>query len=183
MTLLADKLKNAGADTLGAEFISRLTEAVRRYPDSVVDAWRCLGDMWGYAKARQVMKDMSGLDGKEKHSPPTPLSAERAVPISGKPIRLPSPKPYQPRVKPDPARIEIAKEKVIKIIHSQFKSRAGIWWSEYTYQGLQAEKFDGLEADAVIAIWPAGHRNDGTKAGEAIGIKKIDKAIAAFRAS
>lgn len=167
MTAFAEKLKEAGADTLGAQLITVLTDGVRRHPDSVVDAWRHAGAIFGYELARKIMKDMGHMQGKEKKSPSTPLSSATQY-IAPKSRVIPK------------ERIE-QRRKLQEIIRSKYRNSGGIPWSDVGWHELNGLKRDGKEAKALLAAGPANVPNVGKTVGEVLGVAHIDEIIAAVR--
>lgn len=108
MTLLADRLEQAGYKTFEAQFAKLAFDAIRKYPESVVDAWREVGTQFGYEYLRKRMKDMQPAGpAKEPKSPPTPFSTH--VPSMAS-------RPYRPQQKVDRAKLQTAKAKAVEIM-------------------------------------------------------------------
>lgn len=171
MTMLAEKLKSAGVDTIGAKLTAAVTDGLRHHPDSVVDAWRYAGAVFGHEFARELMRDMKGAAiGNEQKSPLSPLQKDNHSIAS---------KPYTPRV--------ISKEtierrrKLQEAIRSKYKNSGGISWSEVTWHELTALARDGKEATALYKAGPANIPNDGRTVGDVLGAKRIDEIIGELR--
>ena len=170
MTALAEKLKRAGYDTFEARFAVLATEAIRAHPHSVVEAWKLIGEKFGFEYLRERMKDMKG--GKAERSPPNPLAVSNPA--------ICSPKPYTPRI--------ISKERVEQrrrqadAVRSKFKNSGGIYWSEVGWHELFGLARDGVEANALLAAGPANVPNDGRTVGNVLGAERIDKIIKEVRA-
>jgi hypothetical protein len=112
MSDIGEKLKEAGYDTFEARFAVLATEALRHHPNSVVSAWRYMGEKFGYEYLRARMKDMKGSAADKDTSPLAP-STETSIPASG------SPKPDKPRPvpwNPDPKKLEKVTEKAKEIL-------------------------------------------------------------------
>lgn len=124
MTLLAEKLKNAGYDTFEATFVKLCFDALQRHPDSVIDAWRDVGANFGYEYLRGRMKDMQGtVPQKEKQSPQTPLSHPPIVTTAT---------PYKPAWKPEPKKHSGLALKVVKKIMFNRVDSKGIDWARFS---------------------------------------------------
>lgn len=141
MTLLAEKLQQAGVDTFEARFAVLATEALRKHPHSALDAWRYMGEHFGWDYLRERMKDMQGSAKPEK-SPPTPLSTKIPTVVAS------SPKLYQPRPKPSPERIQAREQIKAKIIEIMFgcKTGDGRDWAE-----VGAHEIDRFDRDGALA--------------------------------
>jgi hypothetical protein len=169
MNAIAKKLKEAGIDTIGARLTTICTEAIRRHPDSVVDAWRYVGAMFGHEFVRGIMQDM-GAKEREQMSPLRDNQAQQQVGVTA---------PYKPRVIPK-ERLEKRRE-LQQIVRSKYRNSNGIAWSEVGWNELVANVRDGNEAQALLAAAPANVPNDGRKVGDVLGIKRIDEIIEAVR--
>jgi len=109
MGVFADKLKQAGYDTFEQQFAALAIKALQKHPESVIDAWRFMGEQFGWKYLRERMKDMRGSN--PVPSPPTPLSRD---------MFRPGGKPYTPRVKPTLENTPGAKEIKKKIVEIMF---------------------------------------------------------------
>lgn len=171
MNAMAEKLKEAGVDTVGAKLTAMCTEAIRRHPDSVVDAWRFVGASFGHEFVRGLMNDMQrNLPQKEQKSPPTPLSRDNHS-LGGA--------TYKPRVIP-PERLEKRRE-LRQIIRSKYKNSGDVAWSDVGWHELNGLKRDGTEAMALLKAGPANVPNDGRSVGDVLGIQRVDEIIGAVR--
>lgn len=172
MNAFAEKLQAAGVDTVGARLTAACTEAIRRHPESAVDAWRYVGAVFGHEFVRLLMKDMQNVPVQEPKSPPTPLSKGNHA--------MASPAPYKPRVIPQD-RLE-KRRKLQQLVRSKYKNSGGIAWSDVGWHELTLYGRDGLEANALLAAAPAAIPNDGRTVGDVLGIKRTDEIIAKVRA-
>lgn len=176
MNAFAEKLKDAGADTIGAQLTVACTQAARLCPNDPEAAWRSVGMSFGHAFIRGIMADMSpaprpesspGVDWK-----PMDIGLANA---SIKFDRAPEIKPYQPKV--------IAQERLEKrrelrnIVRSKYKNSGDIAWSDVGWHELHGLKRDGAEAQALLAEGPANVPNDGRSVGDVLGVKRIDEII------
>lgn len=164
MTAMAEKLKDAGVDTIGAALTAACIEGLRQHPDSVIEAWHYAGSVFGHEFVRGLMRDMQGS------SPVKSVPSNHSVAGS---------KAYQPRVIP-PERLERRRE-LQRIISSKYKNSANIAWSDVGWHELSALKRDGLEAAALLAAGPATVPNDGRSVGDVLGIKRTDEIIEQLR--
>lgn len=172
MTGLTEKLKEAGVDTVGALLTAACTEAIRRHPESAVDAWREVGRTFGHEFVRGLMQDMQGnLSAKEPSSPPTFPSRDNH--------RIGSPAPYKPRIIP-PERLE-KRRQVQQFIRSKYRNSGDVPWSDVGWHELSGLKRDGKEAQALLDAGPANVPNDGRSVGDVLGVKKVDEIIAEAR--
>lgn len=172
MNAMAEKLKEAGVDTVGARLTAACIEAIRKHPDSVVDAWRSVGPLFGHEFLSGIMNDMQrNTPPKEQRSPPTPLSRDNH------PVGVAA--AYQPRVIP-PERLEKRRE-LQQVIRSKYKNSGGIAWSEVGWHELHGLKRDGAEAKALLEAGPANAPNNGTTVGEVLGVQRVDEIIKSVR--
>lgn len=172
MNAMAEKLKAAGVDTVGARLTAACTEGIRHHPDSVVDAWRYVGAIFGHEFVRLLMKDMqNNAAAQEPKSPPTPFSSGNHA--------MASPAPYKPRVIPQ-ERLEKRRE-LQQIVRSKYKNSGNIAWSDVGWHELHALKRDGVEAKALLEAGPANIPNDGRTVGDVLGVQRIDQIIKAVR--
>jgi hypothetical protein len=187
MNALAEKMKAAGVDTVGARLTTACTEALRKYPDSAVEAWRYVGAVFGHEFVRGLMDDMKG--------PPVKPSLDQEVRIE--PGELPTmseylarcevnrtsnaafSQPYKPRVIP-PERLEKRRE-LQRIIRSKYKNSGDVAWSDVGWHELQGLKRDGAEARALLEAAPASVPNDGRSVGDVLGVKRVDEIIGQIR--
>lgn len=171
MNAFAEKLQAAGVDTVGARLTAACTEAIRRHPESAVDAWRYVGAVFGHEFVRLLMKDMQNVPAQEPKSPPTPLSKGNHA--------MASPVPYKPRVIPQ-ERLEKRRE-LQQLVRSKYRNSADVPWSDVGWHELNGLKRDGNEATALLQASPANVPNDGRNVGDVLGIKKTDEIIAHVR--
>lgn len=174
MNAFSEKLKDAGVDTVGARLTAACVEAIRRHPDSAVDAWRFAGASFGHEFVRGLMNDMQrNAPQIEQKSPSTPLSRGNHA--------MANPAPYKPRVIP-PERLEKRRE-LRQVIRSKFKNSGDVPWSDVGWHELNGLKRDGKEAIALLEAGPQNVPNTGMTVGDVLGIKKTDEIIAQVRAS
>lgn len=158
MTALAEKLKAAGVDTVGARLTDVCIEGLRLYPDSLIKAWAHVGMSFGYDFLRDRAKDM-GL----------PDVPERSF------------RPIQPRIVTSE---QLERRRQLKeVVRSKFKNSAGVAWSDVSWHELPALARDGNEAVALLTAGPAGVPNDGRTVGQVLGIRRTDQIIKAARAA
>lgn len=138
MSEMAEKLKDAGVDTVGARLTTACTDAIRKHPDSVVDAWRYVGAVFGHEFVRGLMSDMQA-----KVQAAEPIARGTAEPSK---LHIPTPKPYQPRVIP-PERLEKrrALQQIVRI-HFGYKTSDGTDWAQ-----IGAHELDGMDRDGAMA--------------------------------
>lgn len=181
MTALAEKLRDAGADTIGARFTDVCTRAARLHPDNIDAAWRAVGSEFGHAFIRQIIADMNhpckpdGETGRLSTEAiewkPSEITARPMVSFNRPPVV----KPYQPRVLA-PERVE--RRKVLQeIVRSKFKNSAGVAWSDVSWHELSALDRDGNEAKALLMAAPGHVPNDGRTVGQVLGVAMVDKII------
>lgn len=156
MTDLAEKLRNAGADTVGARIATLCVEGLRLHPDNLFRAWGHVGSSYGYDLLRTLVKDM-GLPEVHAH----------AI------------QPYRARA-PSPERIE-RRQMLRELVRSKYKTSAGVAWSDVGWHELPALTRDGEEATALLEAGPAIVPNDGRTVGQVLGIKKTEQIIEAIR--
>lgn len=166
MTALAEKLKEAGADTLGAKLTTACIDAIRLNPKSVEAAWRHVGLAFGHSLIRGLMDDMQ---------PPRAARAERER-VSRGPERAPI---GQPVVIPA-ERIE-KRRQLQAIVRSKYKNSGNVSWSDVGWHELTALERDGMEARALLREGPANVPNDGRTVGDVLGIKRTDEIIGSLR--
>jgi hypothetical protein len=165
---MAEKLKEAGVDTIGARLTAACTEAIRQYPGSIAEAWRFVGVTFGHEFVRGLMKDMQRNEPQiEQTSPPVHA------------IGVPEQKPHQTRVIP-PERLEKRRE-LRQVIRSKYKNSGDIAWSDVGWHELHGLKRDGVEARALLDAAPGNVPNDGRSVGEVLGVKRVDEIIGAVR--
>lgn len=172
MSAMAEKLKDAGADTVGAQLTAACIEAIRRHPESAEEAWRLVGVAFGHEFIRGLMSDMRvTAPQREQSSPPPPFSRDNHA--------MATPTPYRPRVIP-PERLEKRRE-LQQIVRSKYKNSGNVPWSEVGWHELPGMRRDGKEADALLAAGPANAPNTGCSVGEVLGVKRTDEIIAGIR--
>jgi hypothetical protein len=188
MSDLAEKLENAGVDTIGARLTTACTDAIRKHPDSVADAWRYVGAVFGHEFVRGLMSDMQPkVQTAEPNKAFDKISAglnealdiARGTAEPGK-LHVPTPKPYQPRVIP-PERLEKRRE-LRQVVRSKYMNSGGISWSEVGCHEALGLLRDGKEVEALLAACPANIPNDGRTFGDVLSVKKVDEIIAQVRA-
>lgn len=172
MTALAEKMKDAGVDTLGARLTLACTEAIRRHPHSAVDAWRMVGATFGLEFVRGLMSDMQRPSAPKDQPPPLPIEYQNQAAAS-------SSVSYKPRLIP-PERLEKRRE-LQQIIRSKYRNSSDVAWSDVGWHELNSLKRDGAEAVALLAAGPAHVPNDGRSVGDVLGVKKVDEIIAQVR--
>lgn len=176
MNAMAEKLKEAGADTIGARLTAACTNAIRQHPESVVDAWRLVGATFGHEFVRGIMNDMQrNSPQKEQKSPPTPLSRDNHS-IGGTPSR-----PYTPRV--TPPEVLQKRRQLQHVVRSKYKNSGDVPWSDVGWHELHGLKRDGVEARALLDAAPGNVPNDGRSVGDVLGVKRVDEIIARVRSS
>lgn len=164
MTMLAEKLKDAGADTVGARFTSACVNALRS-TRSPLEAWESVGRSFGLEFLSGLERDIRGA----AHVEPV-LVASTNIGIQ---------KPYQPRAIA-PERME-TRRKIEEVVRSKFKNSLGVFWSDVGWHELSALQRDGSEAAALLAAGPASVPNDGRNVGQVLGVKEVDRIIGALR--
>lgn len=162
MTMLAEKLKDAGADTVGAQFTAVCTQALRDHPSNLMEAWRTIGLAFGYEFLRGLAADMRGETGDRVPASVTPM-------------------PVAPKKPPLRKEIIEKRERVEHVIRSRFKNSAGIAWSDVGWHELPALARDGKEAASLLQAGPANVPNDGRTVGQVLGVKQTDAVIEAMR--
>lgn len=105
MGVFADKLKEVGYNSFEARFAALAFDAIRKCPYSIVDAWRHLGETFGFEYMRARADDIKGSLPKGDRSPPTPLSLEKSITVR---------KPRQ-RITSNSPIVQSAKAKIISI--------------------------------------------------------------------
>jgi hypothetical protein len=137
MNAIAEKLEAAGVDTIGARLTTSCTEAIRRHPDSVGDAWALVGTIFGHEFVRGLMGDMRGP--QEPESPPATLDLRDCHVFK-------SPAPYKPRVI-QPERLQKRQElQAIIRIRFGYKTADGTDWAQ-----VGAHELDGMDRDGAMA--------------------------------
>lgn len=192
MTAIAEKLNEAGADTLGAKLTTACIEGLRISPNNARAAWEHAFNAVGRQLLAQLMADMDPTpsptdqlirESQSKPLPPSPLykvafggrgSGMSMAVIDPKPL-----KPYTPRVIA-PERIE-KRRKLQEIVRSKFKNSAGVSWSDVGWHELQLMTRDGKEAGALLAACSAVIPNDGRTVGDVLGVKQTDEIISGIR--
>lgn len=173
MNAFAEKLKAAGVDTIGARLTTACAEALRRHPESVVDAWRHVGAVFGHEFVRSLMKDMQTAPGAKPRSPPTPLSKGNHA--------MAAPAPYKSRVIPN-ERLEKRRE-LQHIVRSKYKNSGDVPWSDVGWHELAGLRRDGQEAIALMDAGPQNVPNDGRNVGDVLGIKRVDEIVGKVRSA
>lgn len=195
MNALAEKLKSAGVDTIGARLTTACTEALRKHPESVVDAWRYIGTVFGHEFVRGLMNDMNGKPATRpsptqvkiepgvesrmpeyRYQPEDNRTGSTAIAHS---VKASAPAPYTPRVIP-PERLEKRRE-LQRIIRSKYKNSGNVAWSDVGWHELHGLKRDGAEAKALLEAAPADVPNDGRSVGDVLGVKRVDEIIGQIR--
>lgn len=135
MNAMAEKLEEAGVDTIGARLTAACIEGIRRHPESSMDAWNHVFSIFGYQFVSGLMNDMKGsARQKEQRSPPAHA------------LGVPAPKPYQPRVIP-PERLE-KRRALQQVVRIQFgyKTADNTDWAD-----VGAHELDGMDRDGAMA--------------------------------
>lgn len=172
MTALAEKMKEAGVDTIGARLTAACIEAIRCVSDDPEAAWRYVGTIFGHEFVRVLIKDIEGIS--------KPEAPEFAAPKPVYPASVAA-KPYEPRVIA-PERLE-KRRKLQQVVRSRYMNSGGIAWSDVGWHELHGLSRDGNEARALLDAGPAHVPNDGRSVGDVLGIKKIDEIIGNVRES
>lgn len=155
MSALAEKLKTAGADTVGARLVTACVQELRQGQRSPARVWRQVGETFGYDLVCGLMKDMGLV--VEAVSPPTPV---------------------RPLLAPE----RLAKRRNLReIVRSKYKNSAGVSWSDVGWHELPALCRDGGEAAALLAHGPAAAPNDGRTVGQVLGVREVDRIVRAAR--
>lgn len=158
MTTLAEKLQNAGIDTLGARITNTCVEGLRLYPDNLRSAWAHVGSSYGYGLLRDLAKDM----GLPEIPAGTLQSTYRTRAISAERVKQ--------------------KQKLQEFVRSKYKNSGGVAWSDVPWHELPGLARDGKEASALLQASPASVPNDGRTVGQVLGVKKVDEIVKAVRA-
>lgn len=171
MSALAEKLKSAGVDTVGARLVAECTQAIRVYQDPW-KAWQHVGSVFGHDFIRSLMGDMQNVPGTAARE-----ASQNSAPVaSSNPAPDVSISPYKPRA-PDPKVADI-----VRRARSKYFNSGGIAWSDVSLVELTALKRDGGEAEALLNACPHDTPNDGRTLGDVLGIKMVDQIIAQVRA-
>ena len=178
MSDLAEKLKSAGADTIGAQFTTACTEALRAYPDNIAKAWGHVGTSFGHEFMLGLLNDMRGPHVSQS-APTIPSSCVQTVVGPARLTTIATLPPYKPRVIP-PERLEKRRE-LERVLRSKYKNSGGISWSDVGWHELALLTRDGREAGALLAACPGSVPNDGRTVGDVLGVKETDAIIAAIR--
>lgn len=131
MTLLADKLKAAGADTFEARFVVFTVEALRLHPDSVSKAWMHIGAVFGHEYLRLILSDMKAGD-LPKRKAAEPILIQRTPPAKLSPEKK--------------AKIDKAVQKAVEILTFGYKVADGRDWAD-----VGAHELDSLDRDGSMA--------------------------------
>lgn len=156
MSALAEKLKAAGADTVGARITCLGVEGLRLYHGRIGAVWAYIGAAYGYDLIAELAKDM-----KLPELKPAQVSGARGA---------------------SPQDISVRK-KLQELVRSKYKNSTGIAWSEVGWHELRAMARDGSEASALLDAGPANVPNDGRTVGQVLGVKTVDKIIEMARAA
>lgn len=141
MNAMTEKLREAGADTVGARLTTACIEAVRRHPENIVDAWRFVGATFGHEFIRGIMADMQPkgqtIEPQFHPAPSSPLPRNNTIS---------SPAPYKPRVI-TLERLEKRRE-LQRIVQIKFgyKTSDGTDWAQ-----IGAHELDGMDRDGAMA--------------------------------
>lgn len=174
MTALAEKLKDAGADTVGAQLTTVCIDGLRLWPGCPKNAWDHAFNAFGRQFVTAIMADMGTISHAQ----------EKSLRVPGEPVVLPpremlGPKPYTPRVIP-PERLEKRRD-LQQVVRSKYKNSAGVSWSEVGWHELVALSRDGKEARALMEAGPAMVPNNGCTVGQVLGVDRTDVIIANLR--
>jgi hypothetical protein len=188
MTALAEKMKSAGVDTIGAKLTAACIEGLRRHPGNEKAAWGYAFEAFGREFVSGVMNDMRGTPMPSVKALVDDLASDLRA--SGCPLEVPdvrarptppSEKPYTPRIIA-PQRLA-ERRRLAEVVRSKYKNSGGIAWSEVGWHELPLLKRDGAEAAALWNACSGEIPNDGRTVGDVLGIKKTDEIIAALRKS
>lgn len=170
MTMFAEKLKDAGADTIGSRLTVAVTAAIRAQPQANPESvWRAIGVTFGHDFVNSVMADMGFY-------PPEPRDDATHSEHFGALARPISFRPHKPRMVA-PAPVE-RRAKLAEVVRSKFKTSAGISWSDITPQAGIAMERDAKENAILRAALPAALPNDGRTYGQILGVAQVDKLLA-----
>lgn len=179
MTVIAEKLRAAGADTVGAQLTTACVDAIRSHPDNVEAAWRQVGAVFGYDLIKSLMRDMTPDTKKGFGS----QFASGEKKIQSAPVKIGETQytafEYKPRVIPA-ERLE-KRRQLRELVRSKFKNSNGVSWSDVGWHELTALQRDGAEAKALLEAGPANVPNDGRTVGDVLGVKRTDEIIGKFR--
>jgi hypothetical protein len=183
VTALAEKLKDAGADTVGAQLTTACVEGLRLYPNNPRAAWDYAFNAFGRQFVAKIMNDMAPAKSPTEEFVRSAQSLPLAMPprelLAPVPMReLQAPKPYAPRII-QPERLE-KRRKLQETVRSKYKNSAGVAWTDVSWHELIAMGRDGKEAAALLAACQSVP-NDGRTVGDVLGVKKVDEIIAAVR--
>lgn len=192
---LAEKLKDAGVDTIGAQLTAVCTEAIRQHPDSVIDAWRYVGAVFGHEFVRGLMSDMQPkVQTVEPKKAFDKISAglSEALDIArgtAEPSKfhVPTPKPDKRFLAPPSASHVITHERLKKrreigqLVRSKYMNSGGIAWSDVGIHESHGLIRDGKEAAALLQACGPNVPNDGSTYGDILGSKRVDEIIAQVR--
>lgn len=193
MTALAEKMKEAGVDTIGAKFTAMCLEALRRNPGDVLSAWRWVGAHFGLHFLEELKGDMDArpMTVSEKESmerltadvdrqtasllsKPTVGNGQKILDGLTQAIEFTRAKPYQPRVI-SPERLERRRE-LKKVVEKYFTS-SGVAWLKVGWHELRAMVRDGDEAQALLNAGPASVPNDGRDVEAVLGRKEAERIL------
>lgn len=159
MSALAEKLKKAGADTVGAQLIAACTQEIQQGMRDPATVWRRVGALFGQQLVSIIMADMG-------------LASTVSQPTSA---------PHPPVVL-SPERLE-NRRKLREVVRSKYKTSAGVSWSDVGWHELPALQRDGKEAAALLARGPANVPNDGRTVGQVLGIAQVNKIVEGVRSN
>jgi len=190
MTAFAEKLKQAGADTLGAQLTTACIEGLRLHPNNASAAWNHAFHILGRQLLVSLMADMTPNPSpsekliRESQSLPTPKSTlssmiNRITPQNRHEEAMAPARPYAPKVLP-PERLEKRRE-LRQIVRSKYMNSGGIAWSDVGWHELKGLLRDGKEAQALLAAGPAHVPNDGRTVGAVLGVAKVDEIVGNVR--
>lgn len=178
---LAEKMTDAGVDTVGARLTAACIEGIRMHPNNIAEAWRLAGATFGHEFVSMLMRDMQP---KVPAKQPTEMAEQQYRQSINKLNRstdrdIGTAAPYKPRVIP-PERLEKRRD-LQRIVRSKYRNSSDVAWSDVGWHELHALKRDGAEALALLQAGPASVPNDGRSVGDVLGVKKVDEIIGAVR--
>ena len=189
MSGLAEKMKSAGVDTIGARLTTVCIEGLRLSPNNARQAWDHAFNEFGRHFVMGIIEDMASAPTQTekliRDTQSQPVAIEPFIRFD--PDKSPSKifreetsiKPYQPRVIA-PERLEKRRE-FQQIVRSKYKNSGGVVWSDVGWHELHGLKRDGAEAKALLDSGPANVPNTGGTVGDILGVKRVDEIIAMVR--
>lgn len=160
MTALAEKLKEAGADTIGARLTTACVDALRLHPNNQTAAWAHVGAIFGHEFLRVIAADMN-------------------IPHQQRADSTSAVQPYRPRaISPERS---LRRAEIGRAIKSKYLNSGGIPWSDVSWHELHGLARDGSEARALLSAGPSNVVNDGRTVSDVLGVNKINEIIGKVR--